>query len=263
MKNLLAVAFSASVLLAQAPPAFEVASIKPSDPQPMNQMRVGMGGDAGRISYSNVNMRDLITRAYEVKAPQVTGPAWIDSQRFDVNAKIPDGVPAEKVPAMLRSLLEQRFQLKCHRETKDLPVYELVEAKGGPKMDKAKDESGRARMSMESHGDGVMYSTVSSATMSNFSDMLARWVDRPVIDKTGLKGSFDFTLELSMQDMAGMRSGIVIHGPGGPSGGPAPDNAPSGSLFSSIQKLGLKLEAKRAPVDLLIVDGAEKMPTEN
>ena len=266
MKTILALAFSVSALLAQAP-AFEVASIKPADPQPMNQMRVGMSADAGRITYSNVNLRDLIQRAYDVKSPQVSGPSWIDSERFDVHAKIPEGAPADQVPAMLRTLLEQRFQLKCHRETKELPVYELVEAKGGQKMEKAKEETGRARMSMENHGDGVMYGTVTSATMANFSDILARWVDRPVIDKTGLKGAFDFTLELSMQDMAGMRGAMVMHGPpgggaGGPSAGP-PENAAGGSLFSSIQRLGLKLEAKRAPVDLLIVDSAEKAPTEN
>jgi len=263
MKTILALAF-VSALLAQAP-AFEVASIKPADPQAMNQMRVGMSADAGRITYSNVNLRDLIQRAYEVKSPQVSGPSWIDSERFDVNAKIPEGVPADQVPAMLRTLLEQRFQLKCHRETKELPVYELVEAKGGQKMEKAKEETGRARMSMENHGDGVMYGTVTSATMANFSDILARWVDRPVIDKTGLNGAFDFTLELSMQDMAGMRGAMPMHGggAGGPAAGPAPENAAGGSLFSSIQKLGLKLEAKRAPVDLLIVDSAEKAPTEN
>ena len=265
MRTILALTFSTCAVFGQtaAPPAFEVASIKAADPQPINQMRVGMNGDAGRIAYSNVNLRDLITRAYEVKAPQVTGPAWIDTQRYDINAKIPDGVPREHVPAMLRTLLEERFQLKIRRETKEMPVYELVLAKGGPKMEKAKEAGGRARMAMEGHGDGVLNAQVSSATMANFSDMMARWVDRPVIDKTGLKEAFDFTLELSMQDMAGARSLVVMHGGGGPSAGPAPDSAPTGSLFSSIQRLGLKLEAKRAPLDLLVIDSAEKVPTEN
>ena len=267
MKTPIVFMFCVCALLAQsaAPPAFEVASIKASPPQPMGQMRVGMSTDPGRIGYTAVSLRDLLTRAYEVKTSQITGPGWIDSDRFDVNAKIPDGVPREQVPAMLRALLEERFKLKLHRETKELPVYELVVAKGGPKMEKAKEEGGRARMAMEGHGDGVMNASVSSATMSNFSDMLARWVDRPVIDKTGLTEAFDFNLELSMQDMAGMKGAIVMHGGAGagPAGGAAPDSNPGGSLFSSMQKLGLKLEGKRAPVDLVIVDQAERVPTEN
>jgi uncharacterized protein (TIGR03435 family) len=144
-----------------------------------------------------------------------------------------------------------------------MPVYELVLAKGGHKMEKAKESGGRARVAMEGHGDGVLNAQVTGATMANFSDIMARWVDRPVIDKTGLKEAFDFTLELSMQDMAGARGAVVMHGGGGPSAGPAPDSAPTGSLFSSMQRLGLKLEAKRAPLDLLVIDSAEKVPTEN
>jgi uncharacterized protein (TIGR03435 family) len=267
MKAILAIAFSACTLFGQsgAPLAFEVASIKPSPPQGMNSMRVGMSADAGRITYTAVNLRDLMTRAYEVKAPQINGPSWIDSDRFDITAKFPEGATTEQVPIMLRTLLEERFQLKMHRENKEMPIYELIVGKGGIKMEKSKEETGRARMGMEGHGDGVMNATVSSATMANFADMLARWVDRPVIDKTELQGRYDFTLELSMQDLAGAKGGmVVIHGgPAAGSNGPAPDSAPTGSLFTSVQKLGLKLEAKKAPLDLLFIDKAERVPTEN
>jgi len=262
MKALCSAVFSAVALYGQ-PLAFEVASIKPSPPQGMHEMRVGMSADAGRITFTAVNLRDLLTRAFEVKAPQISGPGWIDSDRFDVAAKIPDGVPKEEIPAMLRTLLEERFKLKFHRETKEMPIYELVVAKGGPKMDVSKDAGGRARMGMEGHGDGVMHASVSSATMANFSDMLARWVDRPVIDKTGLKETFDFKLDLSMQDLAGMKGAMVVMHGGPAAGGPAPDEGAAGSLFSSIQKIGLKLESKKAPVDLLLVDSAERVPVEN
>ena len=257
---------SACALLAQTagPPSFEVATIKQSPPQPMNQMRVGMGGDPGRITYSAVNLKDLVRRAYEVRSYQVSGPSWIDTERYDVNAKIPDGVKPEQVPAMLRTLLEERFKLQTHRETRELPVYEMVQAKGGPKMEKSREE-GRTRMSMEGGNEGFMKMTASSMTMTSFSDMLSNMVGRPVIDKTDLKDSFDFSLDIAMQDLNGPMVQIQRVGPGASGGehAPAPESNPGGSLFTSIQKLGLRLEAKKAPVEIVVIDQAEKVPVGN
>jgi uncharacterized protein (TIGR03435 family) len=267
MKVLLTSIFCAGLLSAQssAPPAFEAASVKPAAPQG-DQVRAGMRVDQGRVTFGYVSLRDMMARAYEVKAPQITGPAWIDSERYDVNAKIPEGVPREQVAAMLRTLIEERFQLKLHRESKDMAVYELVEGKGGAKLDKAAEPAAPMRMSMDGRGDGIMHTSIISANMSNFSDMLGRWTDRPVIDKTGLTDKFDIKLDLSMEDLARSKSSnvVVIGGPAAAAGsGPAPEGNPAGSLFTSIQKLGLKLEAKRAPMDLLVVDKAEKVPLEN
>ena len=266
MKLLLPLLFSVGALFAQtpAPPAFEVATVKQSPPQPMGQMQVRMGGDAGRINYNAVSFKDLVRRAYDVRTYQVSGPSWIDTERYDVTAKIPDGAKPEQVPAMLRTLLEERFKLKTHRETKELPVYEMVQAKGGPKMETSKEE-GRPRMSMQGGNEGFMKMTASSMTMSSFSDMLANMVGRPVVDKTDLKGSFDFDLDIAMQDLNGPMVRVERVGPGSAGGerAPAPESSPGGSLFTSIQKLGLKLEAKRAPVDMVVIDQAEKVPTEN
>jgi uncharacterized protein (TIGR03435 family) len=225
-----------------------------------------MRRDQGRITFGYASLRDLMARAYEVKAPQINGPAWIDSERYDVSAKIPEGVPQEQVPAMLRTLIEQRFQLKFHRETKEMPVYELVQGKGGVKLDKAAEPSAPARANMEVQGDGVMHAGINSATMANFTDMLGRWTDRPVIDKTGLTDKFDIKLDLSQEELARSRSAtvLVVGGPSAGGGsGAAPEGNPGGSLFTSIQKLGLKLEPKRAALDLIIVDKAEKVPLEN
>jgi uncharacterized protein (TIGR03435 family) len=268
MRSALATLLSACALLAQssAPPSFEVASIKQSPPQPEGQVRMGMSADPGRVGFSYLTLRDLMSRAYEVKMAQITGPAWIDSERYDVNAKIPDGVAREQVPTMLRALLEERFQLKLRRETKEMPVYELILAKGGSKLEKAAEPSGRPRITMQGSGDGVMHATINSATMANFSDMVGRWTDRPVIDQTGLTDRFDINLDLAMEDLARSRSAmVVIQGgpPSGGGGGPAPDSNPAGSLFTSMQKLGLKLEPKRAPLELLIVEKAEKVPLGN
>jgi uncharacterized protein (TIGR03435 family) len=267
MRTLLTSLLCAAALFAQssAPLAFEVATVKPAAPQG-NEVRGGMRIDQGRLTAAYASLRDLMARAYEVKAPQITGPAWIDTERYDVNAKLPEGAPREQVAAMLRTLLEQRFQLKMHRETKEMPVYELVKGKAELKLDKAAEPTAPARVTMEGQGDGVMHAAINSASMSQFSDMLGRWTDRPVIDKTGIADKFDLKLDLSLEELSRSRSAnvVLIGGPAAAgSSGTAPDGGPTGSLFTSVQKLGLKLEARRAPLDLIIVDKAEKVPLEN
>jgi len=266
MRILLTSTLCVAALSAQssAPPAFEVASVKVAEPQG-NQVRGGMRLEQGRVSFAYASLRDLIARAYEVKAPQVNGPAWIDTERYDVSAKIPEGVPREQVPAMLRTLVEERFKLKLHRETKEMPVYELVQGKSELKLDKASEPTAPTRMTMEGQGDGVMHANINSTTMSTFSDMLGRWTDRPVIDKTGIADKYDIKLDLSMEELSRSRSAnvVMIGGPAAGGSGPAPEGGPTGSLFTSVQKLGLKLEPKRAALDLLVVDKAEKVPVEN
>jgi len=136
---------ASSVIFAQvaaAPFAFEVASIKPAAPQPEGMFRIGMGGDEGRITYTGVPLKLVMTRAYGVKQHQISGPSWLDSERFDINAKIPDGVSREQVPAMLQNLLAERFKMTIRRETKEQSVYALVVGKNGPKLTKASEEDG-------------------------------------------------------------------------------------------------------------------------
>src|ERR1051326_2027656 len=245
------------------PPAFEVASIKQSQPVTDGHLAVGGTRNPDRITLNNMTLRDLMARAYEVKLAQITGPSWIDSERFDINAKIPNGM-TDQVKAMMRTLLEERFQMKLHRENKEMPVYELVQ-KGTLKLDKAAEPTSRTQMTLEGTGDGVMHATINSATMANFSDMIGRWTDRPVLDKTGITGQYDLKLDLALEDLQRSRSVVgAITVDGGPSNAnPAPDGPPTASLFTSVQKLGLKLEAKRAPLDLLVIDKAEKVPLEN
>src|SRR5262249_5833292 len=152
-----------------APPAFEVASIKQSQPQPDGQMRIGGSIDPGRVALANMSLRELMARAYEVKLAQISGPAWIDSERYDVNAKIPNGMAEQN--GMIGTLSEGRFPKKLQRENKETPVYELVPGKSPLKLEKAAEPSARTRLSMEGHGDGVMHASINSATMANLSDM--------------------------------------------------------------------------------------------
>jgi len=270
---------------AQAP-VFEVASIKPAAPQTDGKMRIAMGGDPGRVNYTNVSLKDVLQRAYGVKRPQITGPSWLDSDRFNIVAKIPEGVSNDQVPAMLQNLLVERFKLTVRREKKEMPVYALVVGKNGPKLEKADDDAPGISLPGEpglvkkgelvKKGGGLMISNghmeAKKVTVSGFADMLSNMLDRPVIDQTEIQGAYNFALDISMEDLVMMkgvmRPGAGPAGPegaGGPRGdaGPAPESAPAPSIFSAIQKLGLKLEPRKAPLDFIIIEKGERVPTEN
>lgn len=255
-------------------PAFEVASIKPAAPMERGKMMVGFGGDAGRVTYTNVSLKDVVARAYEVKPYQVSGPSWMDSERYDITAKIPDGVPREKVPEMLRNLLIERFKMTVHKESKDMAVYALVQGKNGAKLTESAEGDGpiatgpnEAAPKMRKGGmmvDGSGKIRATGVTMSSFADMLSRMMDRPVVDFTGLKGSYDLTLEVAPEDLVGMkkmaeRDGHMAAG----NGGPAPESDPHASMFTAVQQLGLKLEPRKSGVDLVVVEKVEKVATDN
>jgi uncharacterized protein (TIGR03435 family) len=285
------------------PPSFEVASIKPAAPQEAGRVMVRMGGDAGRVDYANVSLKDVLARAYNVKRYQISGPSWMDGERYDITAKVPEGVPKEQIPLMLQALLAERFKMTIRKESKEEPIYGLVVGKGGPKlqksedngnepmlppdgpgrggkvafdgpgrggnMDKANMPKGAMMMSMGGPG-GNARMQINKATIAQFADMLSNMLDRPVVDQTGIEGNYDIALDVSMEEMVGMKrmavGGPMMGGPGAPGGGdhgPAPDAAPAASIFSAVQTLGLKLEPKKGPVDRIVVEKADKVPTEN
>ncbi len=269
----------------EKPPAFEVASVKPAAPQPQGRMMVRMGGDAGRVDYSNVSLKDVLARAYGVKRYQINGPGWLESERYDITAKVPDGVNPDQVPAMLQVLLAERFKMAAHKETKEQSVYALIPGKGGPKLTKSEIETkpdakppvGPDGRPMPRGGRGMIMMQVGAPasstaqmkaigiTMAAFSDMLSNMLDRPVVDQTGIQGNYDITLDVSMEDLGGLRK---MPGPPPGAGGPGMEHAPAegggaASIFTSIQTLGLKLDARKAPIEYVVVDSAEKVPTEN
>jgi uncharacterized protein (TIGR03435 family) len=307
--------FLATHLLAQTTPpsAFEVASIKPSAPLDskqvlMGQQRVGMKVDAARVDIANLSLADLVRIAYRVKRYQVAGPDWTKGERFDILAKLPEGASPDQVPQMLQKLLLDRFNLTVHRETSERAVYALVVGKNGPKLVEAPADlafSGEpATSTAPDHGSaplqlsadasslmisgeptgpvrvspgsgGTMQLQAQKATMSALADMLSRILDRPVVDMTGLKGTYQLTLELSRQDMHAMvqSAGVMPPGPamgggemhngmgagGNLSGAPGSD----ASVFQNIQQMGLKLESRKAPVEMVVIDHMEKAPKEN
>jgi uncharacterized protein (TIGR03435 family) len=302
---------AASVAFGETP-AFEVASIKPAgapDPAKLmaGKMRIGMTIDQGRVDIGFFSLTDLIRTAYKVKPYQVTGPSWMTTERFDIQAKLPEGATKEQVPEMLQALLADRFKLTMHRESKEQNTYALVVAKGGPKLkdslpdvdapppDEAKAKAdggitigtpdGQMRVNRTGGGMSVtggpggpmkmtmgpagMHMEAAKMTMTAFAEMLTPFVDRPVVDMTELKGTYQVALDLSMEDMRSVArmAGAMMPGMGGEPPRAAPADAatdPSGgTIFSTVQQLGLKLEPRKAPIEHIVVDHLEKAPTDN
>jgi uncharacterized protein (TIGR03435 family) len=221
--------------------AFEVASIKPAPPQEMGRVSISRHTDKGRLNYSNVSFIDLITDAYRVQPRQVAGPDWLDSVRFDITAKLPAGADEDHIPEMLQSLLAERFALKLREESKEMSIYALVVANNGPKMKKA-DEAG----SINSNGNNGRMQIAGKGTMAKLADRLSGRLDRPVVDKTGLEGNWEFALHWATEAVEAANA----------------DDAPS--IFTAVQEqLGLKLMPMKGPVRQLIVEHIDRLPTEN
>jgi uncharacterized protein (TIGR03435 family) len=260
---------TAGAVFGQTPvgaPAFEVASVKPAAP-PANpgQLRVEMGGDPGMIDYKNVSLKTVIARAYRMKEFQISGPDWIETARFDILAKVPPNAPKGQIPPMLQNLLAERFKLTVHREQKVMPVYAMVVGKGGL-MVKPMEGEPEGSMSNKFSPKGRAFS--GQMTLSALAAALSQMLDRPVVDLSGIKGTYDIDLEW-VPDEHESSALTKMRIMGGPAGGGAeahgetPD--PNGqSIFGALQeKLGLRLEGRKSPVDILVVDAAEKVPTEN
>jgi uncharacterized protein (TIGR03435 family) len=225
--------------------SFEVASIRPdisgeSDSSSQTQN--------GRFIGRNQNLRDLIEHAYDLMEWQITGPAWILSERFDVTAKPPAGISGDQFEAMMQNLLTERFKLQIHREQRERAVYALVLAKGGLKATPAPGEGGAKTNWSRDH------IAAQHMSMARFAERLSRVADRPVVDATGVAGAFDFELKWTPDSTRAKPA---------ESSGPQMADLPP-SLFTAIEEqLGLKLEPRKAPVEILVVDHAEKVPTEN
>ncbi len=263
---------------------FEVASIKPSAPLTAQRVDVGLHIDGSQVRCSYLSLRDYIRLAYQVKDYQVLGPEWIESEHFDLAAKFPEGGSRGQVREMLQSLLADRFQLKLHHDKKEFPVYTLVVAKGGPKIKESApapeaaagapvniSASGAREGTSIDLGNGASFTAADNKfeatklTMLNTADLLSRYTDRPVVDMTELKGRYDFTLEFTPEDFRAMRirsalaAGITLP----PQALKLLAESSGDSLLAAVEKLGLKLESRKAPLDVLVVDHIEKTPTEN
>jgi uncharacterized protein (TIGR03435 family) len=238
--SLLAIAaMSATFVGSLSAQRFEVASIKPNTSD---------NGDSssklapGELFIENVSLQKCIALAYNVSEDRdgaIVAPGWVRETRYDIVAKIPAGSQPEQARVMLQNLLAERFKLKLHRESRETKIYSLLVVKNGPKL----RESGLDAQRSVREGPGNL--TGSGVPISALADHLSgpRYeLGRQVVDRTGLKGNFDFTLEWTAAD-------------------PDPQGA---SLFTALQEqLGLKLEPQESAVEVLVVDSMEKTPSAN
>jgi uncharacterized protein (TIGR03435 family) len=267
-------------------PEFEVATIRPSAQSLEAGVTAGVRIDGAQFHSAFLTVRDYLGLAYRVKVYQISGPDWISSDRFDISATMTPGT-ATQIPEMMQRLLEERFQIKLHREKKDFPVYVLEVAKGGLKMQETGPDpdpanadartpltitgSGNAQGVSVNLGRGSSYTFGNNKfegkrlTTAAIAGTLERFVDRPIVDMTDLKGAYDVTLEVTQEDYramlihAAVAAGVSLP----PEALRLLDGASMPSLFEAVQKVGLKLDARKAPLDMVVVDNGRKTPTDN
>ncbi len=217
-----------------ARPEFEAASIKPHPPSD-GPVRVSMAGEHGRIRYVNVTVRACIRKAYGLRVyPLAQSGDLLSTDRYDIVAEAPGDPSEAQTMLMLRALLEERFKLVVHRETKELPVFALVVGKKGPKFREVKDDGSGAEIG---GGDGHQIKA-HHISMKLLAGALQGYTGDPVLDETGLKGLYDLNLDFTLDE------NIAAEGP---------------RIFEAVQdQLGLKLEARKGPVEVIVIDHVEK-----
>jgi uncharacterized protein (TIGR03435 family) len=187
-----------------------------------------------RINYPGVTLKAVLALAYGFAPDQIAGPKWLGDERFDIVATLPAGATPQQVPVMLQHLLADRFGVVVHEENKTTTFSALVPAKGGVKMKSVEKPEISATVDLAS--DNIL---LKGYTMPAFARFLSTAMGHPVVDETGLQGSYDITLYLSMADIK------------------------TGKIRIAIQQLGLTFENRTGPVKSLVVDKANKVPTEN
>jgi uncharacterized protein (TIGR03435 family) len=292
-----------SFALAQTPAKleFEVASVKPAPPMGNGPIMIGGRGgpgsqDPSQMVFNNATVKMLLINAYNVKQYQVTGPSWIDTERYNIIAKVPEGTSKADGQVMLQNLLADRFKIVIHRETKDFPLYELNVAKGGSKLKVSTGDPnapppalpplGAARggpppmgkdgmPELPKGGRGMMMFMMPGRArvagnvqpLSALVDMLGNQLGMPVVDKTGLTGVFDFAVDFAPDSFRGLSGPAGLPPPPPPPpGADKPVDAPSDlpPLLTAIQEqLGLRLDKTKGPLELIVVDKGDKVPTEN
>jgi uncharacterized protein (TIGR03435 family) len=240
-------------MAANANPVFEVATIKPSEPGRQGKGFTMRGPDVLTI---NTSLSDLVTMAYDLQSKQVVGlPAWAESDKYDITGRpeIPGQPSVAQMKIMIQKLLVDRFQLKFHREKKELSVYASTVAKAGSKLAKSQADPDSLPGLFFGRAPAGMSFNVRNAPLAEVASVLqGSLLDKPVVDQTGLTGKYDFTLTFT-PDAAQM----VGFGPAPPAAADTADAPPD--LFTAFQQqLGLKLESTKAQADVLVIDKVEK-----
>ena len=282
-------------------PSFEVATIHPSSPDQtigeqiaQGRLRVGISINPSRVDIAFLTLADMIPIAYRVKPNQIAGPAWMKNDRWDILAKLPDSASQNQVPEMLRSLLIERFKLQTHKETREQNAYVVSVAKEGLKLKQATADSsalaldankstqvlsaqqgkleqgadgktmtlsggpaGVMRLTMPTEQDPETTKIEMRVSIATLTDLLN--LDKPVVDLTELRGVYEVSLALPNDSAKGlMRAAMGLGSLGGPQ-----DVTDAAAVAQALQKVGLKLESRKAPVEVIVVDHLERKPTDN
>ena len=264
-------------------PAFEVASIRPSPDGPPADGAAGVHITKQHVRFAYLSLRDYISIAYTLPVHLISGPDWINTTRFDIAAKLPEGLAETQFPQLIQTLLRDRFKLQAHREKRESPVYALEVARGGHKLvavtedDSLKDapfsvtSSGGPEGVSAELGQGASFSftpekfEVKKVTMEALVNTLGRFLDRPILDLTKLEGRYNITFPVTREEYMPMlvRSAVNAGVTLPPQALQLLDNPAIGSVIDGLKAVGLSLEARKEPLDVLVVDAMEKTPTEN
>jgi len=267
------------------PLSFEVATLKPMPARPSSAIYSFNGGpgtsDPGRFKMDGA-LKAFLVRALGIKPYQVPGPSWLDAEWFELVAKLPPTTTREQLDRMLLTMLVERFHLTYHHEFRELPVYELLVGKNGPSFPESdlsvkgtplEPGARRAPRAIDEKGffllrpgpspfvgnlaDGIIHWASAQQPVSELARILENDLGRPVVDKTGLTGKYNIKIAYSRDGLRPML---------GKPPEPADNTTPSGgpSLVKALQdQLGLKLESEKDPIDVIVIDHIERMPTEN
>jgi uncharacterized protein (TIGR03435 family) len=276
------VAAAAAIGQDQPPRAeFEVASVKKSATPEPGQYNIGVHIDGAMVSCTYLSLKSYISMAYQVPDTRINGPEWLDSEKFDIVAKLPAG-GRDQLRAMIQSLLADRFKLVLHKDSKEFPVYALVVGKNGLKLKEsapdAETDGAPSKSNVNVDVAGGRGGTVvnlgpgsyisyglnklegKKVPMASLVDSISRFVDRPVVDMTNLTARYDLTLEYSIDEL---RNLVRASGTDPRQIPDIPGMDPTISIFGSLEAVGLKLEPRKAPLDILVIDHIEKTPTAN
>jgi uncharacterized protein (TIGR03435 family) len=266
--------------------AFEVVSVKPAEGLVAGKTgSLGMRVDGAQVHLNRYALKSLITMAYKLRRYQVVGPDWLDSMRFDIDAKLPAGTTPAQIPDMLQALLADRFQMTTHDGTKEVQVYALLVASAGTKLTDLSDPAdtpdvqdpsistgyGGPRGMGNNYGNGSSYTLGDNKfegkklSMARLALVLTSWLDRPVVDMTGLRGKYDIGFPVSDEDLRGWVTRAFLQGGGSasPEMLQSLDSVDDASLHAGLRAVGLKLDSRKAAVPVLIVDSILRSPTEN
>jgi uncharacterized protein (TIGR03435 family) len=286
MRYLTAGVLVSVTLAAQAPPQFEVAFIRPSADQ-MERANVGVHISDAQVRISYFSLKDYIAFAYETPFSRIDAPEWLGQARFDIAGKVPDGVTSAQVPAMLRKLLADRFELKTHRESKEFQVYALVVRKEGLRLKESAKvagepdarSSGTVNVAASGGANGLAmdfgggstftfannHFDIRKATLRDVAETLSRLMDRPVIDATGLTAQYDLAFDLTPEEYgavlirSAVNAGVVLP----PQALRLLDGASNDSFSGPLQQFGLALESRKSPLEVIVVDSMRRTPTDN